>query len=110
MDRFGGRDGRFIHVSAWSRPCCPSISRNRAEGAWSHVLELCLWRRAGLTMAAPDRLAAGETQQAQEWSRIGSFAAGAGGRLVPAPHDHRSWADVDPGCSHDVVEGPKDSS
>ena len=64
MDRFAGRDGRFIHVSAWSRPCCPAIGGNRAEGAWSHVLELRLWWRAGLAMAAPDRLAAGETQQA----------------------------------------------
>src|SRR5207237_6463318 len=43
MDGLAGRDGEFIGVSAWGRSCCPPIGGNRAEGAWPHLLELCLW-------------------------------------------------------------------
>src|SRR5947209_16871027 len=50
MDCPAGRDGEFIRVSAWSRPCCPPIGGNRAGGALPHLLELCLWWRPGLAL------------------------------------------------------------
>ena len=105
MGRFASRDDRFVGVPAQNRPSCAAIGGNCTNGARSHILECCLRQWIGVALAAPDAVTIGETFcEAQEWQGYGYIVAGIDWRLLSAPHDDRSRAYIEPGCTHDIVE------